>query len=167
MLLNHFTQFMRLTIPIRFEDFTERNQVEYKKFIKELPEFSNNPILLSLLDEKHYLKEIKFNFIIGRDELLKLYVKYPDAQQMYAHNFLMVDFTLKFPMDGMTYSESYYADLYLKRLLLLINLSYVLPVSFLKCLETEQEGMHHLLNFIDWGYQHMEEIKWPQINALD
>lgn len=170
---------MKLIIPLRgpeLPEIVDTCQTEFERFIKELPKFSNDPILIKLLDDnsenKLELEKIEFSFIIGNDnpEILELSSKKSAFYIEWIEYFLVIEVTLNRVYDD-PYFYTITANFYLKRLVLLLNLTFATPIVFLRGLvkiKTEYATeTDYLMNSFDFAYEHGNNIKWPSIIGLN
>ncbi|MET3503436.1 hypothetical protein ABIC45_005073 [Mucilaginibacter rubeus] len=165
----------RIIIPIRgYEDLVEIPLCyeEFDRLMNELPLFNNNSELIKQLDEnadhRLALKTIKFKFYQGEDIpfIKRSARKYPRLITNYIYYFLIIDLTYH---DEIHYSSTFYANVYMSRLALLITLSYATPVVFLRGLVIENEKLigetDFVQNSLDFVYRHSHDINWPSFES--
>jgi hypothetical protein len=165
---------IRVLIPVRgqetISDIKEYN-LEFEHMKRELPKFSGNAFLIDILNadgnDVKYLTDISFGFLPHDD---------PEYLQISAKNEKIFGFThactltINMTIENVYYdvdNYSYFIDSYLRKLLLILNLSYATPISFLKSLiqkDKEDIGIsQYVMNSIDFAYIHIEKIEWPSV----
>ncbi|MGY3215470.1 hypothetical protein [Mucilaginibacter sp. HD30] len=167
---------MRVILPFRPNensydiDFCDE---EYERFVKDLPGFSSNADLIKLLDDNEQnivqLRDVKFEFILGNDnpQILELKAQIPELVTDWIDDFLIIDFVLERELNGMFIVIR--TNSYLKRLSVLINLTYGATINFLHGVILSSNGIDKtnvLMNNLDFAYLHAKKIGWPPMTGV-
>ncbi len=170
---------MKITIPIRGPEYPSLER-EYKHFLKDTESFGSNTEFVNLIDdEQEYsnIKKIQFYVIKSSeffekedDRITQLKAKNPTFKTKYIHEFLVIDIDLKKNYAEKGYSRIF-ANQLIKKLSLLIHLSYATKVDFLDGVIYEKDEYlaktELLLSTIDYAYEHSDKINWPRLNNVD
>jgi hypothetical protein len=175
---------MKITIPIRGSDF-ESAYTSYELFLSEIIRLSNNPKLISLIDDKVIsdkneiprIIDIVFKIVEGNIQdntepefATRLNQKHSFFHPEWISEYLIIDLTIK-DEDELGDYNRFLINSYLTRLNLLINLSYSTNVDFLPGViysnTDEYIGETEIIiSSIMNAYEHSTKIKWPVIKNL-
>ncbi len=176
------TERIEVYIPVR--DYNSLPEIqacydEFEKFKKEINNYKNDERFLHLLDKceiPNYkrLLSINFEFVNEEDERANEMIEKTGVEPtFYIHDFLILSLTV-FSVeddneDGFIYLH--YANSYLFRLSLFLNISYAFPISFLKAavfVDGKQIGRTRSYTHSgDFAYEASAIYGWPELQPVN
>jgi hypothetical protein len=169
---------MKIYVPVRGFEYVQdipACDAEFDRFVEETGSIKNDPLLIRMLDEDHHnvwdMKKITFSVTEGDEhpEITAISQKHPEFNIMYVYTFLVIDImALPGRKGSLTHVPA--AEKYLRRLSVLLNLTYATPISFLSA--AVFDGSKYLGitgdcgGSFDQAYMSMASLGWPKIPKL-
>ncbi|MDP5202486.1 HEPN domain-containing protein [Flavobacterium sp. DG2-3] len=161
-----------LQIRVNWDDNDKKDEF-LKILISEIPLLNNSnleSLILRNADDKQFkhVKNIKFKIINHDNRLASLYRKKID--NLNGDIFLLINYDYPIKID--IFSLEFTIESLLKRLALILNLTYNFAIDFLQSVTFSEDDKFYcysdiILSDLQLAYEHCEKIKWPKLERVD